>query len=136
MFPIILPNIDPVALQLGPLAIRWYSIAYIIGIVGAMFFLKKQNEKHKIMSAEAYDNWLIWAVLGIILGGRLGYVFFYNFGYYTQNPLEILWPFHDGQFVGLAGMSFHGGLCGAILAMWLFAKKYKINFLQLMDALL
>lgn len=128
MFPIILPNIDPVALQLGPLAIRWYSLAYIIGIIFAMLFLKKQNERHKIMSEEAYDNWLIWAVLSVILGGRVGYVLFYNFEYFLQDPLEIFALWHGG-------MSFHGGLLGVILGMWLFAKRYKIKFLQLTDVL-
>ncbi len=127
MFPIILPNIDPVALQLGPLAIRWYSLAYIIGILCTMFFLKKQNQQHKIMPAEAYENWLVWAILSIILGGRFGYVLFYNFEYFITDPLEIFAVWHGG-------MSFHGGLCGVILGMWLFARKYKINFLQLMDS--
>lgn len=128
MFPIILPNIDPVALQLGPLAVRWYSLAYIAGILCAMFFLKKQNEQHKIMSAEAYENWLVWAVLSVILGGRVGYVLFYNFDYFLTDPLEIFAVWHGG-------MSFHGGLLGVILGMWLFAKRYKIDFLRLMDVL-
>jgi len=124
MFPIILPNIDPVALQLGPLAIRWYSLAYIAGILCTMFFLKKQ----KIMSEEAYENWLVWAVLSIILGGRVGYVLFYNFDYFLTDPLEIFAVWHGG-------MSFHGGLIGVIFGMWLFAKKYKIDFLRLTDML-
>ncbi len=127
MFPIILPNIDPVLIQLGPLAIRWYSLAYIAGILCAMFFLKKQNQQHKIMPPEAYENWLVWAILSIILGGRVGYVLFYNFEYFLTDPLEIFAVWHGG-------MSFHGGLCGVILGMWLFARKYKINFLQLMDS--
>lgn len=127
MFPIILPNIDPIALQLGPLAIRWYSLAYIAGILCTMFFLKKQNEQHKIMSPEAYENWLVWAVLSIILGGRVGYVLFYNFEYFLTDPLEIFAIWHGG-------MSFHGGLFGVILGMWLFCKKYKIEFFQLMDS--
>jgi len=128
MFPIILPSIDPVALQLGPLAIRWYSLAYIIGIIFTMLFLKKQNQQHKIMSEDAYENWLVWAVISVILGGRFGYVLFYNFEYFLIDPLEIFALWHGG-------MSFHGGLLGAIFGMWLFAKKYKINFLQLTDAL-
>lgn len=128
MFPIILPNIDPVALQLGPFAIRWYSLAYIAGILTALFFLKKQNDKHKIMSEEAYENWLVWIVLSVILGGRFGYVLFYNFEYFLHDPLEIFAVWHGG-------MSFHGGLAGVILGMWLFARKYKIDFWHLMDVL-
>jgi len=119
-----LSNIDPIALQLGPIAIRWYSLAYICGILIAMIFLKKQ----KIMSKEAYDDWLAWAVLSIILGGRLGYVLFYNPAFFIENPLEIFMIWHGG-------MSFHGGLIGAIIGMWIFCRKYKIEYLHLTDRL-
>ena len=128
MFPIILPPIDPVAIYLGPIAIRWYSLAYIAGILFTLFWLKKSNQKEKLLSNEAYDDWLFWAVISILLGGRFGYVFFYNFGYFINHPLEIFAFWHGG-------MSFHGGLLGAILGMWFFAKKYKINFLKLTDTL-
>ncbi len=126
--PIHLPNLDPVAFQIGPLAIRWYSIAYILGILFTLFWLKKQNEKTRLMSQEAYDNWLMWAVFSILLGGRFGYVFFYNAAYFFAHPLEIF-AFWQG------GMSFHGGLIGAIFGMFLFTKKYKIDFLKLTDVL-
>ena len=128
MFPIHLPELNPIALQLGPIAIRWYSLAYIAGILFTMFWLKKCNEKEKFLSEKAYDDWLFWAVLSILLGGRLGYVFFYNSSYFLHHPLEIF-AFWQG------GMSFHGGLIGAIFGMWLFARKYKIDFLKLTDAL-
>lgn len=128
MFPITLPEINPVALQLGPIAIRWYSLAYIAGILFVLWWLKKVNKSDNLMSQKAYDDWLLWAVLGIMIGGRLGYVFFYNAEYFLRHPLEIF-------AVWQGGMSFHGGLLGAIFSMWLFAKKYKINFLQLTDAL-
>jgi len=128
MFPIHLANIDPIALQIGPIAIRWYSLAYIAGILFTMFFLKKQNEKRHLMSNEAYDSWLMWAVFSIILGGRVGYVLFYNTAFFIENPLEIFAVWHGG-------MSFHGGLCGAILGMWIFCRKYKIEFLSFMDTL-
>lgn len=119
-----LPALDPVALAIGPLAIRWYSLAYIVGILFTSFWLKRS----KILSHEAHDSWLTWAIISILLGGRLGYVFFYNTSYFLNNPLEIFAFWHGG-------MSFHGGLLGAIFGMWLFAKKYKINFLQLTDQL-
>ena len=80
--PIILPEIDPIALSLGPIAIRWYSLAYIAGILFTLFWLKKLNQKDNFLSQKAYDDWLVWAVLSIILGGRLGYVFFYNSSYF------------------------------------------------------
>ncbi len=123
-----LPNLDPIALSFGPIAIRWYSLAYIAGILFTLFWLKKCNEKENFLSKEAYDDWLIWAVFSILLGGRFGYVFFYNPFYFFSHPLEIFAFWHGG-------MSFHGGLLGAIFGMWLFAKKYKINFLKLTDSL-
>lgn len=121
-----LSNLDPVALQLGPIAIRWYSIAYITGILSAMFYINHENKKHHFMSKTAYDDWLMWAVLSIIIGGRLGYVLFYNLPYFLSNPLEIfaIWQ---------GGMSFHGGLIGSIIGMILFCRKYKIDLLTLAD---
>lgn len=127
-FPIILPELNPVAISLGPITIRWYSLAYIAGILFALFWLKKCNEKDHFLSEQAYDDWLFWAVLSVLFGGRFGYVFFYNPSYFFAHPLEIF-AFWQG------GMSFHGGLCGAILGMWIFAKKYKIAFLKLTDSL-
>jgi phosphatidylglycerol:prolipoprotein diacylglycerol transferase len=125
---ITLSNIDPNIISLGPIAIRWYSLAYIAGILFTWFVLKYFNKKKSIMSKEAWDDWLFWAVLGIILGGRLGYVLFYNFSFYLDHPSQIF-------AVWQGGMSFHGGLFGAIISMFLFAKKYKINFLELTDIL-
>ncbi|MFT6077415.1 MAG: phosphatidylglycerol:prolipoprotein diacylglycerol transferase [Myxococcota bacterium] len=123
-----LSNIDPNIISLGPIAIRWYSLAYIAGILFTWFLLKSFNKKKPIMSKEAWDDWLFWAVLGIIIGGRLGYVLFYNFSFYIDHPLQIF-------AVWQGGMSFHGGLFGAIISMFLFTKKYKINFLELTDIL-
>ncbi len=123
-----LPNLDPTAFSIGPLAVRWYSLAYILGILFAMSWLKKCNDKEHFMTNRAYDDWLLWAILSILLGGRLGYVLFYNSGYFLYHPLEIFAFWHGG-------MSFHGGLLGSILGMWLFAKKYKIDFLKLTDTL-
>lgn len=125
---ITLPELDPVVFAIGPIAIRWYSLAYIIGILFALFFLKKANEKNEIMSQKAYDDWLTWAVLSVLLGGRIGYVLFYNPFYFLTHPLEILAFWHGG-------MSFHGGLIGVILGMFLFCRKYKISFFKLMDVL-
>jgi phosphatidylglycerol:prolipoprotein diacylglycerol transferase len=124
----ILPDFDPNIITLGPIAIRWYSLAYIAGVLFAWILLKHFNNKKPIMSKEAWDDWLFWAVLGIIIGGRLGYVLFYNFSFYLNYPWQIL-------AVWNGGMSFHGGLIGSILAMFFFARKYKINFLELTDIL-
>lgn len=122
------PNIDPVALQLGPLAIRWYSLAYLAGILLGWWYIKSAHKKRPLanLTKKAFDDMVVWAVLGIILGGRLGYVLFYNLTYYVSNPLQA---FHIWE----GGMSFHGGMLGVILAFFLFCRKYKIAFLPLMD---
>ena len=122
----VLPYIDPVLISLGPIQIRWYSLAYIFGIIATILWLKYINKNQNLLSKKAYDNWISWAVLSIIIGGRLGYVLFYNSSYYFNNPLEILAFWHGG-------MSFHGGLIGVIIGMFLFCKKYQINYLKFMD---
>ena len=104
-------GLDPVALQIGPLALRWYSLAYILGIIaGWWLLLRMVRRPGSPMTAKHVDDLVTWCTLGVILGGRLAYVIFYNPSQYLQNPLDIfqLW---DG------GMSFHGGLAGVILAI-------------------
>jgi phosphatidylglycerol:prolipoprotein diacylglycerol transferase len=123
-----LPTFNPNLFEIGPIAIRYYSLAYILGILSAVFFVNWQNKKHNFMSKKAEDDFLMWAVLSIILGGRLGYVLFYNFGYFLHHPLEIF-------AVWQGGMSFHGGLLGSIFGLWLFCRVHKINFLQIADIL-
>lgn len=120
------PIIDPVALQVGPLAIRWYSLAYIIGIVGGWWLIGKMNKRANIMNKEQYDSLMTYGILGIILGGRLGYVIFYNLPHFLKHPDEIL-------MVWQGGMSFHGGMLGAIFAMLIFARRNKIEFFKVMD---
>ena len=118
-------NFDPVAFQIFTLEIRWYSLAYIAGILIGWFLSKKifiSTEKIK----ERFDDYLTYIILGIIIGGRLGYVFFYNFGYYSQNLNEII-------MIWQGGMSFHGGLLGVILATFLFAKKNNHNPFEYLD---
>ncbi len=122
------PNIDPIAIQIGPLAIRWYSIAYLSGIIigwRLMIFQSGFFQSTKI-TKEQIDDLLIWIVIGIIVGGRLGYVFFYNFESYIDSPIEI-------PKVWLGGMSFHGGLIGVSIAMILFSKINKLPLLRITD---
>lgn len=123
-----LPIFNPVAFSLGPIDIRWYSLAYIAGILFVMFWLKKENAKDNFLSKKAYDDFVMWAVLSILLGGRLGYVLFYNFSYFISHPLEIFAFWHGG-------MSFHGGLLGCIIGSYLFCKKYQVNFLRFSDVM-
>lgn len=117
-------NIDPVIFYIaGYPILRWYSLAYILGFVCAYFLFKKFND---FLSKEQTDSMFNYAFFGVILGGRFGYVVFYNFGYYIHHPLEALALWHGG-------MSFHGGLIGVILGLYLFARKYKISATKLAD---
>ncbi len=122
------PNIDPVALQIGPIAIRWYSLAYVTGIVLGWWIVKWLDRDRPILSKQGYDDIIIYAIIGIMLGGRIGYVLFYQAGFYFSHPSEALKIWHGG-------MSFHGGLIGFLLAFALFCRKYHIGFLTLQDRL-
>lgn len=120
-------NFDPVAFTILSLEIRWYSLAYIFGILIGWYLSKKffiDNDKIK----EAFDDYITYVIVGIILGGRLGYVFFYDFSYYFNNPLEIFQIWNGG-------MSFHGGLLGVILASILFSKSKNLDVFEFLDVI-
>lgn len=120
-------NFDPVAFSLFDIEIRWYSLSYIFGILFGWFYAKKLVIKdHKVI--EVFDELLTYLVLGIIIGGRLGYVVFYNINYYLDNIIEILFIWHGG-------MSFHGGLIGIIFSTYIFSKKHNINEYVLLDCI-
>ena len=129
MIPLVLnfPDIDPIAIQLGPLAIRWYALSYITGIVLGWVYMRGLARRKPVFTTPvAVDDYVVWATLGIVLGGRLGYVLFYNFDYYSQNPLQAL-------YLWQGGMAFHGGFLGVVLATYLFARRRKIGPIQLGD---
>ena len=120
-------GLSPVALHLGPFDLRWYSLAYLAGIfIGFWYLLKLLKQPGAPMARRHADDLVFYAALGIILGGRIGYVFFYNFGQYLRHPIEIvkLW---DG------GMSFHGGVIGTSLGIFYFARKEKLSWLRIHD---
>ena len=118
-------NFDPVAFSIFSLEFRWYSLAYIAGIlIGWVYCKKKLIKDQKIL--DLFDDFITYAILGIIVGGRIGYVLFYNFEYFFNNPIEIL-------FVWNGGMSFHGGLIGVIIASNLFSKLNKVNTFIFLD---
>jgi len=122
------PNIDPIAIAIGPLAIRWYGLMYLIAF-GLFFFLgryRARKDDWRGISHEIIDDMLFLGVLGVIIGGRLGYVLFYKPDYYLSHPLEIL-------AVWQGGMAFHGGFLGVLVAIWWTARKHKLAFLQLTD---
>jgi phosphatidylglycerol---prolipoprotein diacylglyceryl transferase len=124
------PNIDPVIASFGGLAIRWYSMAYVLGIIlGYLLFKKLYKIAYNKKLPEKFgDDFFLYAILGIVLGGRLGYVLFYNLAAYLSNPLEILQIWHGG-------MSFHGGMLGFIGAIILLSRKYKMSFFKITDLL-
>ena len=118
-------NFNPVAFEILSLEIRWYSLAYIIGIIlGWTYCKKKLIKDHYIL--ELFDDFITYLIIGVILGGRLGYVLFYNLKHYLENPFEIL-------MVWNGGMSFHGGLIGVIVASQIFSSKYKISQFIFLD---
>ncbi|MSQ18977.1 MAG: prolipoprotein diacylglyceryl transferase [Betaproteobacteria bacterium] len=122
------PNFDPIALQIGPIAIRWYGLMYLIGFA-AFFFLARRRSRTQPWSGATYqlvDDMLFYGVLGVILGGRLGYVLFYKPLHFLGNPLDII-------KVWEGGMSFHGGFLGVLVAALLVARNHKIHWLALTD---
>lgn len=121
------PMIDPVLVEIGPFALRWYALSYIGGIVLGWMLLRRLVALDPVAAArEQVDDLVTWATLGIILGGRLGYVLFYRFADYIEAPWEAL-------YVWQGGMSFHGGALGVILAVWWFCKRQKLDPLTLGD---
>ena len=118
-------NFDPIAFQIFSLEIRWYSLAYIAGILLGWLYCKKKLIKDKILF-DVFDDFITYLIIGIILGGRLGYIIFYNLNYYVQNPIEIF-------MIWNGGMSFHGGLTGIIFAALIFSKNHKLNLFIFLD---
>jgi len=118
-------NFDPVAFQIFSFEIRWYSLAYIIGIILGWTYCKKKLIKDQHILG-LFDDYITYLIIGIILGGRLGYALFYNLKFYLENPFEIL-------MIWNGGMSFHGGLIGVILATRLFSIKHKVNYFVFLD---
>ena len=118
-------NFDPVAFQIFSFEIRWYSLAYIAGILLGWLYCKKKIIKDKVLF-NLFDDFITYLIIGIILGGRLGYALFYNLNYYLENPIEIF-------MVWNGGMSFHGGLIGVIIASLLFSKKHNMSQFIFLD---
>ncbi len=121
------PNINPIALKLGPLNIHWYGLMYLLGIGGGWLLLRYRAKKPGFpWCNEQIGDLVFYAALGVILGGRLGYMFFYDFPHFIHNPL-IVFKVWDG------GMSFHGGMLGVMFALWLYARKIKRHFFDVLD---
>ena len=126
------PSLDPVIFEIGPFALRWYALAYIAGLMLGWRYVIMLSQSARLWpqgppaGREAIDDLLIWITFGVILGGRLGYVIFYNPGYFLAHPGDIL-------AVWQGGMAFHGGLLGVIVAIIIFAWRQDIPMLSLGD---
>jgi phosphatidylglycerol---prolipoprotein diacylglyceryl transferase len=130
LFTIPFPAIDPVAIAIGPIAIRWYALAYIVGLlVGWRYCLALAGRPPHLVGRQDVDDFLVWATLGVVLGGRLGYVLFYMPGYYILHPLQALYVWHGG-------MSFHGGALGVTIAIILFTRARRLPLFGFSDIIL
>lgn len=124
------PIIDPVALSLGPVKIHWYGLMYLIGIGAAWFLLSlRVSKENSPIKAEALEDLIFYAAMGVILGGRMGYVLFYNFNNFLDDPLMLI-------RIWQGGMSFHGGFLGVMIAMWIFARKHNSTLFTMADFLM
>jgi phosphatidylglycerol---prolipoprotein diacylglyceryl transferase len=127
------PAVDPIALQIGPFAVKWYGLAYMAGLLLGWMYIKRLlteshlwPQSHAPFTPERADDLLLFMTIGVIIGGRIGSVVFYEPGYYLQHPGEILQ-------IWKGGMAFHGALLGTGVAIWLFARWYKLPVLSAMD---
>lgn len=129
-------HFNPVAFTLGPIPVHWYGLMYVTALFAAFAIAKWIIEKDAIaITKEQLDDFFSWEVFGVILGARLGYVFFYdpNSWYYLTHPWQIFNPFMDGQYVGIRGMSYHGAVIGFLIASYLYVRRSGIPFGRLMD---
>jgi len=123
----IFPQIDPVIFSIGPLAVRWYGMMYLLGFVGGYFMMCHIVKLRSMpIKKELISDLLFYAVLGVVLGGRLGYTLFYNTSYYVSHPLKIF-------YVWEGGMSFHGGLLGVLIVLFIFCRNRKLPLFLIAD---
>jgi len=127
LFAIPFPAIDPVAIAVGPFVVRWYALAYIVGLlIGWRYCLLLADRPPRLVERRDIDDFLVWATLGVVLGGRIGYVLFYKPGYYVEHPLEALYLWHGG-------MSFHGGALGVTIAILWFTRARRLPVFAFSD---
>ncbi len=132
LFVIPYPMINPVAIAIGPVSIRWYGISYMVGLLLGWLYLRRLVSDHNVwphgapLSKSNLDDLIIYVTIGVVVGGRLGSVFLYNPGYFYANPLEIFQIWHGG-------MAFHGGLLGTVMAIWIYSRRHSVSALTVGD---
>lgn len=130
-------HISPTLFSIGSFQLRYYSLMYLVAFAVVYFLFAYRIKRKEIpLTTEIFQDYLVWAMVGLIVGARFGYALFYNFNYYMSHPLEIIIPFdfsNGFRFVGLSGMSYHGGLIGVALVTLLFCRKHKIRYWQFGD---
>ncbi len=130
-------HISPTLFSIGSFQLRYYSLMYLVAFaVAYSLFAYRIKRKEITITTEVVQDYLVWAMIGLVVGARLGYALFYNFNYYMSHPLEIIIPFdfsNGFRFVGLSGMSYHGGLIGVAVVTLLFCRKHKIRYWQFGD---
>jgi len=134
-------NLSPVLFEIGPLSLRYYGLMYVVAflIVYFLAMYRLNHEPHIPISKKQVGDLMTAMILGLIIGARVGYVVFYNFSYYLYHPLEIILPFDFSngiKFIGIAGMSYHGGLIGVVLAAMWYCRKAKVNFPEAADLII
>jgi phosphatidylglycerol:prolipoprotein diacylglycerol transferase len=123
------PNISPIALKVGPISIHWYGIMYLIGFIAAWWlalYRAKQKQYDNVWTSVRISDLIFYGAIGVVLGGRLGYMLFYDFSTFIHHPLSLL-------KIWQGGMSFHGGLLGVIVAIWIYSRRFKMPFFQVTD---
>jgi phosphatidylglycerol:prolipoprotein diacylglycerol transferase len=131
-------HISPVLFQVGPVKVQYYGLMYIVAFAVTYMLVMVRLKRHEVqtITTDQVQSLFTAMVIGLLVGARIGYVLFYNFSYYLRHPLEIVLPFDFSNgmaYTGIAGMSFHGGLIGVIMAVWLYIRKAKIDFFQAAD---
>jgi phosphatidylglycerol:prolipoprotein diacylglycerol transferase len=126
---LVYPEFDPIAFSIGPFAVRWYALAYILGLtLGWQYCRVLCKRPPALLTPEAFDDFLLWATIGVVLGGRFGYILFYKPDFYLDNPAEIL-------KIWRGGMSFHGGMLGVFVAIGLFARRRGVSYFAVADVI-
>lgn len=133
-------HINPIIFEAATFQLRYYGIMYAVALILVYFIILNRIKNEKLyFTKEDIQRYFSWSILGILVGGRLGYVFFYDFTFFIENPLKIFWPFGLSKsglyYTGISGMSYHGGLIGVLLVSIFFCRKYRINLWKLGDLL-